>query len=229
MNNPRKRDILAPLKPPHVLGGKRPSLEQDYYEQFNKPNVDVIDVNANPVVEVVPEGIRTADGVVHEFDVIALATGFDSVTGGLKDIDLRGTKGELLRDKWEKATWTYLGMTVSSFPNFFFLYGPQGPTAFSNGPSCVEPQADWIQGVMEYMRAEGKQKLDATAAAELEWRQLVHDFSTKSLRHHVDSWYNGYNIPGKPREPLNFAGGLPDYIRRLREVRDKGMLGFEVS
>jgi cation diffusion facilitator CzcD-associated flavoprotein CzcO len=229
INDPRKRDILAPLKPPHVFGAKRLSLEQDFYEQFNKPNIDVIDVRANPVDEIVPEGIRTADGVVHEFDVIALATGFDSITGGLKDIDIRGIDGTLLREKWDKGTWTYLGMTTASFPNFFFLYGPQGPTAFANGPSCVEPQADWLLEVLEYMQKEGKGKLDATVAAEQEWRQLVHDYSSKSLRHHVDSWYNGANIPGKPREPLNFAGGLPEYVRRLKEVRNSGMAGFQVS
>ncbi|ORY17510.1 hypothetical protein BCR34DRAFT_621925 [Clohesyomyces aquaticus] len=229
IQDPRKRDILAPLKPPHPFGAKRLSLEQDFYEQFNRPYINVINVKANPIDDVVPEGIRTADGVVHEFDIIALATGFDSITGGLKDIDIKGSNGELLREKWDKGTWTYLGMTTSSFPNFFFLYGPQGPTAFSNGPSCVESQADWLLEVLQYMKEEGKEKRDATTEAEKEWKQLVHDFSARTLRHHTDSWYNGYNIPGKPRAPLNYAGGLPDYMRRLREVREKGMKGFEVS
>jgi cation diffusion facilitator CzcD-associated flavoprotein CzcO len=217
------------LKPPHAFGAKRLSLEQDFYEQFNKPNVDVVDIKSNPIEDVVPEGIRTSDGNVHEFDIIALATGFDSVTGGLKDIDIQGAEGKLLRDKWGEGTWTYLGMATNSFPNFFFLYGPQGPTAFANGPSCVEPQAEWLLGVLKHMKAEGKERIDATEAAEQEWRQVVHDFSAKSLRHHVDGWYNGGNIPGKPREPLNFAGGLPDYLRRLREVKEGGLVGFKLN
>jgi cation diffusion facilitator CzcD-associated flavoprotein CzcO len=89
-------------------------LEQTYYDQFNKPNVDVLDLRTNPIEDIVPEGILTADGVVHEFDVIALATGFDSVSGGLKDIDIRGSKGDLLRDKWENGIYTNLGLTASS-------------------------------------------------------------------------------------------------------------------
>ena len=229
IHDPRKRDLLAPASPLHVFCGKRPSLEQTYYEEFNKPNVDVLDVRTNPITDIVPEGILTADGTVHEFDIIALATGFDSVSGGLKDIDICGSKGELLRDKWENGIFTNLGMTSSSFPNFFFLYGPQGPTAHSNGPSCVEPQADWIASVLQYMRDEGKTRIDAEPEAELEWKKLVIEKSAKSLRNSVLSSYNGGNIPGKTVEPLSYAGGLPDYLRRIKEVRDGCMKGFQLS
>lgn len=68
-------DILAPLDAPHCFGGKRPSLEQDYYDLFNRPNVHIIDVKKNGIKEVQPKGIVTEDGQLHEFDVIALATG----------------------------------------------------------------------------------------------------------------------------------------------------------
>lgn len=220
---------MAPLEPLHVFGGKRPSLEQDYYEQYNRPNVDIVDLRATPIEDIVPEGVLTSDGEIREFDIIALATGFDMVTGGLKDIDIRGAKGELLRDKWDKGTWTYVGMTTSSFPNFFFLYGPQAPTAHSNGPSCVEPQADWIIDVLREMRDHGKVRLDATAEAEQEWRRLVHELAATSLRNSVPSSYNGGNIPGKVIEALSYAGGLPAYIRTIGEIRQQGMKGFQIS
>jgi cation diffusion facilitator CzcD-associated flavoprotein CzcO len=186
-------------------------------------------VRANPIADIAPEGILTADGTVHEFDIIALATGFDAVSGGLKDIDIRGSKGELLRDKWEDGILTNLGLSSSSFPNFFFLYGPQGPTAHSNGPSCVEPQADWIASVLEIMRDQGKTRIDAEPEAELDWKRVVLEKSANSLRNKVLSSYNGGNIPGKTVEPLSYAGGLPDYVRRIREVREQGMKGFHVS
>jgi hypothetical protein len=88
IHDPRKRDILAPLEPPHTFGTKRP-LEQDFHEQFSKDNADVIDIKASPIVEIRPEGILTSGGMLHELDVIALATGFDSVTGGMKNMGLR--------------------------------------------------------------------------------------------------------------------------------------------
>jgi len=228
IKDPRKRDLLAPLKKPHLLGGKRPSMEQWYYDIFDQPKVDIVDVRANPIEEVVPEGIRTADGTLHELDTIALATGFDSVTGGLKAINIRGTEG-LLKDKWEKGIWTHLGMSVSSFPNFFIVYGPQAPTAFANGPSAVEPQADWIIAVLDDMRKQGKQRIEATEEAEKKWKERVMAHSMSSLRHTVPSGWNGGNIPGKVQEPLSYAGGLSEYRDRIDEVRQHGMTGFTVS
>jgi len=76
IGDPRKRDILAPLKMPHFFGVKRPCLEQNYYEQFNRPNVDIIDIKNNPIAEFTETGIKLEDGSHEEFDVIAIATGF---------------------------------------------------------------------------------------------------------------------------------------------------------
>ncbi|OCK78384.1 FAD/NAD(P)-binding domain-containing protein [Lepidopterella palustris CBS 459.81] len=229
IHDPETAEILAPEKPPHPFAGKRISLEQDYYEQFNKPNVHVVDVKNNPIKRVVEKGIITADGKLHELDIIALATGFDAITGGLKDIQIRGLNGERLADKWKRGTWTYLGMATSGYPNFFFTYGPQAPTAMSNGPSSIEPQCDWIVQVLEDMRAKGLKRINASTEAEGEWRVTVNEQSAKGLRHNVDSWWMGANIPGKPREALNWGGGLPLYIKTITEVLDKGLQGFEVQ
>jgi cation diffusion facilitator CzcD-associated flavoprotein CzcO len=229
INDPRKRDLLAPLIKPHLLGGKRPSMEQWYYDIWDAPNIDIVDVRQTPIVDVVTEGIRTADGSTHVFDIIALATGFDSVTGGLKSIDIRGTNNLSLKAKWEDGILTHLGMTISQFPNLFMTYGPQAPTAFANGPSCVEAQADWIIGVLQDMRQEGKSRIEATEQAEKQWKEMVWEASKSRLTHEVRSSWNGANIPGKKIEPLNFAGGLPVYRDKIEEVRMGGMVGFEVN
>ena len=121
IHDPRKRDILAPVEPPHAFGTKRPSLEQDFYEQFNKDHVDVVDVKANPIKEIVPEGIVTEDGKLHELDVLALATGFDSVTGGMKNMGLRNIYGELLNDTWKTGTFTHLGMTCNGYRSHYSM------------------------------------------------------------------------------------------------------------
>ena len=194
ITDPVKRDLLAPKTPPHPFGGKRLSLEQDFYEQMNKPNVHVVDIKANPVKEVVPEGLVTQDGKLHELDIVAIATGFDSITGGLKDIRIQGLTDEPLSEKWRAGTWTYLGITSSGYPNFFFLYGPHGPTAFSNGPSCVEPQADWIVDLMEKMREQGLSRINAEREAELEFKETVVRLHKRTLRDKVDGWYTGTNV-----------------------------------
>ena len=189
IQDPRKRDLLAPLEPIHPFGTKRPSLEQDYYEQFNKPNVDIVDLRSNPIKEFVAKGLITEDGKLHEFDVIALATGFDAITGGMKNMGLRSTSGETLSDTWKLGTWSYLGMTCHNYPNMFFLYGPQGPTAFANGPSCVEAQGDWIISAIAKIDREGIKSIDPTREAEEEWKRKVKELNDKTLFPKAKSWY----------------------------------------
>ena len=193
ITDPAKRDVLAPLDPPHPFGGKRLSLEQDFYEQMNKPNVDIINIRANPITHVVPEGIMTLDNKLHEFDIIAIATGFDSFTGGLKDMNIIGLDSEKLVDKWRHGTWTAYGITVANFPNFFFLYGPQAPTAYANGPSITEPQGEWVVDVLKRLRGMGKTRINATVEAEMAWKKQVNELHRYTLRNEVDSWYMGTN------------------------------------
>ena len=73
-------------------------------------------------------------------DILVLATGFDSVTGGLTSIEIRGTQGETLRQKWSGGSRAHLGMASANFPNLLYVYGPQSPSAFCNGPTCAELQ-----------------------------------------------------------------------------------------
>lgn len=79
IDDPRKRDILAPESMPYHFGIKRPSVVDSYYEQFNRPNIDVIDIKKNGIKSFTETGITLEDGTHHEFDVIAVATGFVSI------------------------------------------------------------------------------------------------------------------------------------------------------
>jgi cation diffusion facilitator CzcD-associated flavoprotein CzcO len=164
--------------------------------------VHCVDVKKTPIKEVVKNGIVTFDGKLHEFDIIALATGFDSVTGGIKDIELKGKNGQNLSEKWEEGTYSYLGMTTNGFPNLFWTYGAQAPTAFSNGPSCVEVQSDWIVKVLKDMREKCIKQIDAKREAEVAWRELVNKQAAATLRYNTVSWYMGTNIPGKVHPAL---------------------------
>lgn len=118
ITDPEKRDVLAPLEPPHAFGTKRPSLEQNYYELLDRPENHVIDVKKTPIERFTGKGIITSDGKLHEFDVVALATGFDAVTGGMKDMGLKDVDGVELKDTWKAGTTTYLGMALSGFPKY---------------------------------------------------------------------------------------------------------------
>ena len=73
----------------HPFGSKRIPLESGYYEQFNRPNVLLVDVRETPIERVTPKGIKTTDKE-YEFDIIVYATGFDAVSGSLTRMDIRG-------------------------------------------------------------------------------------------------------------------------------------------
>ncbi|KAF4956067.1 hypothetical protein FGADI_4092 [Fusarium gaditjirri] len=165
IRDPTKREMLAPLKAPHPFGTKRPALFRNFYQVCDQDNFSIVDVNKTPVTNVLSNGIVTADGTTHEVDALILATGFDAITGGLKAINILNSAGENLTKSWSNGTWTNLDLMTADFPNMFFMYGPQGPTALSNGPTCVEVQGDWIAQAVASAREAGKQRMRATRAA----------------------------------------------------------------
>ena len=224
IKDPALADKLAPMEPPHPFGVKRPSLEQWYYEVFNQDNVSLVDVREMPITEIVPEGVRTGDGLV-ELDMLVLATGFDAVTGGLTQIDIRGTGGVTLKEKWTEGARTYLGFATSGFPNMLFLYGPQSPSGFCNGPTCAELQGEWVVGCLKHMRENNKGRIEATVQAEEEWTQLLNAIADMTLFPKADSWYMGANVPGKPRQLLNFPG-VPVYMDQCNTAAAKDYEGF---
>jgi cation diffusion facilitator CzcD-associated flavoprotein CzcO len=228
INDPAIAEMLAPAEPLHPYGAKRPSLEQNFFEIFNQRNVSLVDLRKSPIERVTPSGIKTAAGE-HDLDILVLATGFDAVTGGLTSIDIRGTQGETLREKWSKGVHTHLGMASAGFPNLLFVYGPHSPNAFANGPTCAELQGDWIVQLLDHLRQRDFTRFEATVPAEEDWRAQVHAIADTTLFPRADSWYFGANIPGKPREMLSFAGGLSTYVAKCNESAERGYEGFAIS
>lgn len=228
IKDPAVADKLAPMDPPHPFGVKRPSLEQYYYEVFNQDNVTLVDLRKSPIERITPKGVKTKNGE-HELDILVMATGFDAVTGGLTSIDIRGTQGVTLKDKWAKGARAHLGMASAGFPNLLYIYGPQSPSAFCNGPTCAELQGELVVECLEYLRQRGLTRIEATTVAEESWRDYSIELSQAGLFTQADSWYMGANVPGKPREMLAYTGGLPAYLQKCKECAEKGYEGFALA
>ncbi|KAF5362785.1 hypothetical protein D9757_011013 [Collybiopsis confluens] len=226
ISDPEVAEIVAPTVKPHPFGLKRPSLEQNYYEVFNQSNVKVVDVKKNPIAEVTPEGIKTSDGTLHKLDVLVLATGYDMVSGSTTSIDLRGVDGVPIKEKWTEGVKTYLGIGAAGFPNLFWVFGPQAPLAFSNAPSSIEPTSEWIANLIKYCRENGIQSIVPAPEAQEQWTGTVVAIGQMGLYDKADSWYIGANIPGKKRELLQFAGGLPNYLNALNDSAKNNYFGW---
>ena len=132
---------------------------------------------------------------------------------GLKDI-----YGNTLDDQWQKAAYTYLGTTVADYPNMFHLYGPQGPTLLSNGPTTVEVQGRWIADVIRLMERNGTKYINPTQEAQAEYKKTINALSDASLFPTVKSTYMGGSKPDKAFEQTNYAGGIHNYGEMIRNV-----------
>ncbi|KAH7037060.1 uncharacterized protein B0I36DRAFT_236193, partial [Microdochium trichocladiopsis] len=194
-----KADVVAPFEPPYPLGTKRSSLEHDYYESLSRDNVEIVGLKVTPIQELTEKGIRTADGVEREFDIIVLATGYDNCTGSLTNMGIRGCDGIDLKKRRARGVKTFPGMATAGCPNMFMIFGPQAPTAFSNAPVFIEMQVDFLVDVLKRLRDEGVQRIEANKAAEDAWYETVQGISNATVFAKANSWYMGSNIPGKKR------------------------------
>ena len=223
-------DVAARLTPTdHGFGTRRVPLESGYYEVYNQPNVELVDLRDTPIVRMTPTGIRTTEHD-YDLDVIVLATGFDAVTGAFSAIDIRGVDGRQLGDAWADGPRTLLGLQTPGFPNMFTVGGPHNVSTFCNMPRCIEQNVDWITECIGQARVSGASRVEATDAAAEEWTQHVHQTVDRLLLSKVDSWFHGVNanLPDKKRTPLIYAGGLPTYRERCDEVAANGYAGFSI-
>ena len=227
LNDPRLREKLAPMKPVHPFGTKRPSLEQNFYDVFNQTNVDLVDLRESPILKITPTGLETSTGA-HEFDLLVMATGFDASTGSFTQIDLIGSGGKRLDEVWSDGVRTYLGYSIPHMPNLLMLYGPQSPTAFCNGPTCAEVQGDWVVECLSYLRDHNHSRIEATDEAAASWAAHIAELGEDSLFPRADSWYMGANIPGKRRELLYHT--MPqEYLEHCQAAAMAGYAGFDLS
>ena len=79
-----------------------------------------------PIHGIEPEGVRTADGVLHDLDVLVLATGFHP-TRSCDRWRSPGAPACALADEWSPRPNAYLSISMPDFPNFFMINGPNGP------------------------------------------------------------------------------------------------------
>ncbi|MGH8009529.1 MAG: flavin-containing monooxygenase, partial [Candidatus Binatia bacterium] len=206
----------------HPFGSKRPPLETNYYEAYNRDNVLLVDVRETPIERITPKGIKTSDKE-YEFDVIIYATGFDAVTGAMTRIDIRGEAGQTLKGKWDEGLQTYLGMQTAGFPNLFIAIN----AAFCNYPVCAEMVVEWISDCIRYMREKGFQRIVPTPQAEEAWVQHANEIASYTfLNDAKTAWFTGANIPGKKRGVLLYANSGPAYRKKVTEVAAKEYEGF---
>jgi cation diffusion facilitator CzcD-associated flavoprotein CzcO len=220
-------DIAALLSPKHVIGCKRICLGSGYYETFNRPNVQLVDIASAPIERITPDGIRTTVDA-YGTDVLVFATGYDAMTGALLRIDIRGRDGRSLRDAWADGPGTYLGLGVPGFPNLFTMTGPGSPSVLTNVLVAIHQHATWIGDCLKYLVDNDISAIEATSAAEEAWGRHVSEVADQTLLPTCGSWYLGANIPGKRRVFMPLVG-FPAYAQKCAEVAASDYPGFALT
>jgi cyclohexanone monooxygenase len=212
----------------HPIGTKRLILDTNYYQTYNLPHVKLVNIRKNPIEEITQWGIRTSDGRAYEVDAIVFATGFDAMTGAMKEIEITGKGGLSIDEKWKEGPQTYLGVMVAGFPNMFMITGPQSPGVKSQMIFSCQQHVDFIGDIIAYARDRQMRRIEASRTAEITWVQHNNEVANSTLYPLANSWYMGANIPGKPRIFMPYVGGVHKYVARCNEIVANDYQGFEM-
>jgi cation diffusion facilitator CzcD-associated flavoprotein CzcO len=213
----------------HPYAAKRPPIDTDYFETFNRDNVALVDVRAAPIEAITPNGIRTRDAE-YPLDIIVFATGFDGMTGSLLRMDIRGRNGLTLKKAWEAGPRNYLGLQVAGFPNLFTITGPGSPSVLCNMPVAIEQHVEWITDCIAHLRKTGLTRIEPQEEAVDSWVAKVNAAAEVTvLPQAKHSWYLGANIPGKPRVFMPYAGGMAVYRKICTDIAARNYEGFTLG
>ncbi|MEN9316864.1 MAG: hypothetical protein RIS35_3257 [Pseudomonadota bacterium] len=210
----------------HGFGTRRLPLETRYYEVYNQPNVELVDLTETPIEAITATGIRTSDRE-RAFDMIIHATGFDALTGAYDAMEIVGVGGQRLRDQWQGGARTFLGFQNAGFPNLMMVVGPMA--ALGNIPRSIEYSVEWITGLLRFMRDRGLTRAEATAESVDGWMEIVRQSSVGLLSNEIDSWMTGVNrnVDGRAQRRLaRYSGTGPAYRAHCEAIAADGYRGI---
>jgi cyclohexanone monooxygenase len=214
-----KDPVKAEKLVPQDLYAKRPLCDAGYYEQFNRENVDVVDVKANPIARLAGNSVILEGGETHELDMLILATGFDAGDGNYMRLKLNGVDGVSIQNQWKEGARSYLGVMNANFPNLFMVNGPGVP--FANQPPAIELQVDWIAELIGQTIGRDAAAIEAKQSAENSYVDTCRELTDATILAMADSWILGANIPGKPVSLNFYMGGYSRYKEVLQDVRSR--------
>jgi cation diffusion facilitator CzcD-associated flavoprotein CzcO len=229
VKDPKTAEVLIPYGYP--IGVNRIILGTDYYETFNRDNVTLHSVLDDPIVQVTPTGLKTAENE-FEFDALIFATGYDGMTGSFTSVDIRSRSGETIKDRWAEGPSTYLGMQVSEFPNLFIITGPGGPSVLANVIVTTEQSIDFVAALIGHAQQHALNVIETDVDSETRWMDHVAQVAEGTLyrdAYKANSWYTGANVPGKKVVFMPYAGGVGAFEIILKGVADDGFRGFNFS
>lgn len=208
------------LTPDFRIGCKRVLASSDYYPALQKENCKLI---TWPIATISPQGIRTAEGIEHQVDCIVFATGFDVNKSGTP-FPVTGVNGRVLAQEWARGAQAYKSMSVSGYPNLFFILGPNSGPGHNSALVYMESQIGYaVQGVKTLLDRNLK-ALDVKADVQQRYNKgLQKRLAKTNWNSGCKSWYlteDGYNATMYPGFATQYARQMRDFV--LEDYRLEG-------
>jgi cation diffusion facilitator CzcD-associated flavoprotein CzcO len=206
----RDLELRAKLVPDYPFGCKRVLFSNDWYPAIAQPNVALV---TEPVVEVLPEGVRSADGRLHEVDVIIYGTGF-AATEFLAPIQVTGTDGADLHARWKEGAHAYLGLCMPGFPNLFVVYGPNTNLGGSSIINMLEAASRAITTLLRHTENQNARSVAVRPEVEQRYDEEIQGRLSDSVWASCHNWYH----QDGGRISTNWPGLVKEYQRRCDEL-----------
>ena len=210
------------------LGTRRICVDTDYFETYNRANVELVDLREEPIAELGEHGIRTTAGD-YPLDVLVFATGYTAMIGALLDIEIAGRGDESLADHWADGPKAYLGLMCAGFPNLFMINAPGSPSVLGNVVVHIEQHADYVCKLLERIAPRQGATIEPAAEAEERWARHVSDLASATLLANATSWYVWRKAPGEQGQVMPYMGGLAAFRTACEEVLANDLEGFRIA
>lgn len=204
--------LRAALTPRYQIGCKRILLSDDFYPTLKRRNVELV---PERISEVCAHSIVTEDGAERPVDVLIFGTGFH-VTEQFIGMKLVG-RGVEIHEAWRNGISAYLGVTVSGFPNFFILLGPNTGLGHNSVVLMIEAQVGYIINCLKLMRERKIGSMEVRSESQQHFVADVRDRMARTVWQSggCRSWYQdahtGENTTLWPRSVIA-------YMREMRSV-----------
>lgn len=207
-----ERWLRRQLTPDTRIGCKRVLVSNDWYPALQAPNCKLI---TWPIANLSPQGIRTVEGVEHQFDCIVFATGFDVTKAG-SPFPVSGIDGRVLDAEWSRGAQAYKSVNVSGYPNLFMTFGPNSGPGHNSALVYMESQIEYLLRGIKLILDGNLKQLDVRADAQAAYnREIQKRLARTNWNSGCKSWYlteDGFNA-------TMFPGFATQYAQQMRTFR----------
>jgi cation diffusion facilitator CzcD-associated flavoprotein CzcO len=208
-------ELHAKCVPDYVMGCKRVVFSSDWYRALARPDVELV---TDPIERIAADGVVTADGTERKADVIIYGTGFKAAEF-LVPMQVAGPGGRTLQEAWQDGAQAYYGITVSGFPNFFMLYGPNTNQGGNSIVYILEAGARLVASAVGRLASRGGY-LDVRPEAE----KLYNDGLSADLERTIWTQCDSYFRSPTGRIVTQWPYTELDYARRTWRLRPRDWL-----